>query len=141
MAGGVQVSMDNVALVAFERPVATIYLGNPSIADVTVIDSRHVFVLGKRYGTTNLIALSADKSVIADDPVTVSSRTAGAVTIFRGPDTFNYGCTQQRCETNPMPGDPDGSPYFDTTQKERDAHEQEAAKAASGGGQQSGGVH
>src|SRR5271156_722781 len=110
----VQVPMDNVTLVSFKTPVTTVYIGNPSIAELTIIDSRHVFVMGKRFGATNLIALGADKTMLENDPVVVSSRHAEAVTVFRGPDTFNYVCTGFHCETRPVPGDP--QPYFDNTE-------------------------
>src|SRR5215472_10086126 len=84
IAGSVVVAMDNVMLVTFKKPVSTVYIGNPSIAEVTMIDSRHAFVLGKRFGATNLIALSADKKVAENDPVLVSARFGDAVTIYKG---------------------------------------------------------
>lgn len=130
VAGGVSVQMDNVALVAFKDPVATLYLGNPSIADLTLIDSKHAFVMGKRFGTTNLIGLSADKNVIVNEPVTVSSRGTGAVTIYRGADSYNYSCTKSHCETHPVPGDPDGLPYFENTEHTAGEHDDTASKAA-----------
>lgn len=128
MAGGVSVQMDNVAVVAFKEPVATLYLGNPSIAELTLIDSRHAFVLGKRFGITNLIALSPDKSVIVNEPVTVTSRGWGSVTIYRGADSYNYTCSKQHCETRPVPGDP--VPYFDNTEHAAGEHDDTATKAA-----------
>jgi len=133
----VQVPMDNVTLVSFKEPVSTVYIGNPSIAELTLVDSRHVFVMGKRFGATNLIALGADKTMIANDPVTVSSRHAEAVTVFRGPDTYNYVCTGFHCETRPVPGDP--KPYFDNTEGSAIAHEDAGTKLA--GGNQGGGTH
>ena len=54
------VPMDEVRMVTFVKPVATVYVGNPMIADITVIDSRHVFVLGKAFGATNIIALDSN---------------------------------------------------------------------------------
>jgi len=125
---GVSVPMDNVALVTFKMPVATVYIGNPSIAQLTVIDSRHVFVMGKRFGATNLIALGADKKLLENDPVTVSSRNAEAVTVFRGDDTYNYVCTDFHCETRPVPGDPKS--YFDNTESAAGEHEDTASKGA-----------
>jgi len=127
----VTVPMDNVALVSFKQPVSTVYIGNPSIAELTVIDSRHVFVMGKRFGATNLIALGPDKMLIENDPVTVSSRHAEAVTVFRGPDTYNYVCTGFHCETRPVPGDP--KVYFDNTEGTAGEHEEAATKVAGGG--------
>lgn len=124
----VMVPMDNVTLVTFKDPVSTVYIGNPSIADLTLVDSRHVFVLGKRFGATNLIALGADREIVENDPVTVSSRQAEAVTVFRGPNTFNYVCTGLHCETRPVPGDP--KPYFDNTEGAATAHEEAGTKLA-----------
>jgi hypothetical protein len=133
----VSVPMDNVALVSFKTPVTTVYIGNPSIAELTIIDSRHVFVMGKRFGATNLIALGADKTMLENDPVVVSSRHAEAVTVFRGPDTFNYVCTGFHCETRPVPGDP--KVYFDNTEGAAGEHEDTANKT--GGGSSQGGNH
>ena len=134
----ISVAMDNVTLVAFKAPVATVYIGNPSIADLTILDSKHVFVLGKRFGATNLIALGTDKKVIENDPVTVLSRQAEAVTVFRGENTYNYVCTGLHCETKPVPGDP--KPWFDNTEGEAGAHEDAGTKVA-GGGPAGGGIH
>jgi Flp pilus assembly secretin CpaC len=82
-AGGVAVPMDEVRTVAFAKPVATVYVGNPAIADINMIDARHAFVLGKSYGTTNIIALD----------------NAGRNT------QTTLSCTGQRCEAAPRPGD------------------------------------
>ncbi len=132
LAGGVLVAMDNVTTVTFKNPVATVYVGNPSIAEVTMIDSRHAFVLGKRFGGTNLIALRADHTKAEEVPVQVSSRSAGAVTIFRGPNSFNYSCSSYHCETRPVPGDP--AQYFDNTERPAVEHEDAGNKGASPAG-------
>jgi hypothetical protein len=39
--------LDEVHTVTFRTPVATVYVRQPSIADVTMIDARHAFVQGK----------------------------------------------------------------------------------------------
>jgi len=125
----IMVPMDNVALVSFKDPVSTVYIGNPSIADLTLVDSRHVFVMGKRFGATNLIALGPDKTVIEND----------AVTVFRGGDTYNYVCTGFHCETRPVPGDP--KTYFDNTENTATEHEEAGTKVAGGTGSSGGGMH
>ena len=113
--------MDNVTLVAFKQPVTTVYVGNPSIANITMVDTRHAFVLGKRFGATNLIALGSDKSIVVNEPVLVTARHADAVTVFRGSSTFNYSCSDFHCETRPAPGDP--KTYFDNTEGSAIEHE------------------
>ncbi len=128
-AGGIAVPMDDVRLVAFKQPVATVYLGNSTIAELTPIDSRHVFVLGKTFGTTNLIALAHDNSVIINEPVTVFGNSMGAVTLTRGADSFTYTCTSQRCEAAAVPGD--AKAYFENAAGQASEHVDALTKAAS----------
>jgi Flp pilus assembly secretin CpaC len=130
-AQGISVALDEVTLVAFPQPVATVYLGNSSIADLTLLDARHVFVLGKSFGSTNLIALSADKTVVSNEQVTVLGQRVGAVTLNRGADTYNFACTSQRCETRPLPGD--AKAFFDNAMSETNAHVDQGNKSAQTG--------
>jgi hypothetical protein len=105
VASGVGVTVDQARLVSFPEPVKTVYVGNPWIADVSMVDSQHAFLLGKTFGVTNMIALSADGKQISNQQVTVMNNGA-AVTVNRGADQFNYMCTLSHCETSPRPGDP-----------------------------------
>jgi hypothetical protein len=94
-----------------------------------------VFVLGKRFGATNLIALNGEKKLIENDLVTVSAQHAAAMTVFRGRDTYNYVCTSFHCETRPVPGDP--TTYFSNVEQEANAHDETATKVAGAGSSQS----
>lgn len=105
MAGDIAVPMDQVRIVTFDKPVSTVYVGNPVVADVTVIDSKRVFVLGKAFGSTNVIALDAAGNQIADKALTVYGSGANMVTLNRGAEQLTYACAAARCETAPMPGD------------------------------------
>ena len=73
-AAGVAVAMDEVRTVTFPKPVATIYVGNPSIADINMIDSRHAFILGKGYGNTNMLALDQDGKQVSNTHISVLAR-------------------------------------------------------------------
>jgi Pilus formation protein N terminal region len=126
--GGVIVPIDEVRLVSFPKPVTTVYVGNTTIADVTMVDSRHAFLLGKEFGQTNLIALSADGNSVANDHVTVLGHRVGMVTVNRGPDQFNYSCTAAHCEVRPVPGDPKA--FFDNTHDAIKTQEDMGLKAA-----------
>ncbi len=128
-AGTLSVPMDQVRMVTFVRPVATVYVGNPMIADVTVIDSRHVFVLGKTFGSTNIIALDSNGHEIADNPLTVFGSSANVVTLNRGGTQVTYSCAASRCETAPLPGD--DKTLFDDTMGQITAHQDAGQKAAS----------
>ena len=132
-AGGVGVVVDQARLVAFPAPVKTVYVGNPWIADISMVDPQHAFLLGKTFGVTNLVALSADGKQVSNQQVTVSNNGA-AVTVNRGADQFNYMCTLAHCETSPRPGDP--VPYVTQTEAPATTHE---SAATSGAGTSTGG--
>lgn len=105
IAAEIQVPLDHVRTVTFERPAKTIYIGNPTVADITVVDSRHVFVLGKSFGSTNLIALDSAGEETVNEQVIVTDRPGGVVTIQRGVARMNMICTASLCEGSPVPGD------------------------------------
>jgi len=126
---GVSVVMDQVRVVTFKRPVSTVFVGNPVIADATVIDPYHAFILGKAYGVTNLIALSAQSQTIANQQITVANRNGGVVTLNKGAAQFTYSCTTAHCETNPRPGDQ--KTFFDDTESAIGTHQEQSIHAAS----------
>jgi hypothetical protein len=126
---GVSVIMDEVRVVTFKRPVSTVFVGNPVIADATVIDPYHAFILGKAYGVTNLIALSAQSQTISNQQITVANRSGGVVTLNKGVAQFTYACTTAHCETNPRPGDQKA--YFEDNSGSIGSHEEQSIKAAS----------
>jgi Flp pilus assembly secretin CpaC len=102
----VGLGLDEVHTLTFRTPVATVYVGNPSIADVTMIDARHAFVQGKGYGRTNIMALNHDNVMVFNTHVTVTGNSGGGtVTLNRGAQRVTLNCGGGRCETTPMPGD------------------------------------
>src|ERR1700756_938045 len=104
-AEGVAISMDEVRTITFPKPVATVYVGNPSIADVNMIDARHAFVLGKGPGITNILALDTQGDQVSNTHVNVMTREASTVTLQRGPARLTYSCVASRCDETPEPGD------------------------------------
>lgn len=106
---GVSVPIDQVRMISFDKPVATVFVGNPSLADVTLIDQKHAFVLGRTFGTTNVIALDSKGGEIADDEVVISGANA-VVTLNRGAKQATFACASNRCEASRVPGD-EKDPY------------------------------
>jgi hypothetical protein len=103
---GVALALDEVHTLTFNSPIATVYVGNPAIADVTMIDSRHAFVQGKGYGRTNIVALNHDNVQVFNTHVTVTGgEGGGTVTLNRGAQRITLNCAGGRCEPTPMPGD------------------------------------
>ncbi len=113
-AAGFSVPLDEVKVITFKTPVKTVFVGNPTIADVTVIDPQHVFVLGKSFGTTNLVALDDRGRETVNSQISVFDRPGSVVTLHRGPAKITLSCTTVRCEAAPTPGD-DKEPFEQVT--------------------------
>jgi Flp pilus assembly secretin CpaC len=103
-AADIAVPEDEARIVKFDKPVTTIYVANPMVADVNMIDSTHAFVLGKVYGATNVIALDAKGNPIEAKHVTVFG-SSHLVTLNRGSAQFTFACASVRCESATSPGD------------------------------------
>lgn len=130
IAESITVPLDEVKTIAFDRPIATVYVGNPAIADVTMIDSTHAFILGKSFGATNLLALDSRGNQISNQPVTVLSRTDSMVTLNLGASQLTYACAARRCETTPTPGD--AKDPYETEMSQATSHSDLGMKAAAG---------
>src|SRR5665213_441348 len=124
----VALALDEVHTLTFRAPVATVYVGNPTIADVTMIDARHAFVQGKGYGRTNIVALNRDNVQVFNTHVTVIGNDSGnTVTLNRGAQRITLSCAGGRCEPTPTPGD--GKDSYDAASTQASGH-QNAARAA-----------
>ena len=99
------VPMDQVRMITFAAPVSTVFVGNPQIADVTVVDSTRIFLMGKNFGTTNLMALDEYGNQVSNDRITVQTRDGAVVTLHRGKFQTTMACVGGRCQNAPLPGD------------------------------------
>lgn len=129
----VELTLDQVHTLTFRAPVATVYVGNPAIADITMVDARHAFVQGKAYGRTNIVALNQTGAQVFGANVTViGADRSDTVVLNRGAQRVTYSCTETRCEPTPMPGD--GKDSFDAQNNQITTHQENARKAAQSGG-------
>ena len=125
----VALALDEVHTLTFRAPVATVYVGNPTIADVTMIDARHAFVQGKGYGRTNIMALNRDNVMVFNTHVSVTSNNGGGtVTLQRGVQRVTLNCAGGRCEATPTPGD--AKELFDSAVGQLTGHQSAARGAA-----------
>lgn len=132
-APAMSIPLDEVRVVSFAKPVSLLYVGNPVIADVTIIDSRHAFVQGKAFGATNIVALDANGRPVANEQIVVSSKGNSVVTLQRGTQQMTYACAASRCQSTPQPGD--GKDAFDAATDQVQKYQSMLAKAAAGGAQ------
>ena len=77
---------------------ANVVVSNPAIADVTVVDAHSVIVIGKGYGTTQIMALDSSGHVLLDSVVMVTAPQEGQVTVYRGAASANQYSCSPRCE-------------------------------------------
>lgn len=97
-AGIVTVAVNQGLKVTVPGAAKSVVVGNPAIADVNVIDTHTVLIVGKGYGVTNVVVVDALGGTLFDSQVIVQAPNAGRVTIYRGAKAAtDYACSP-RCE-------------------------------------------
>lgn len=67
-------------------------VANPKIADVTVVDANTLFITGKGYGVTEVVAVDAVGRPLFQSQVVVSAGSAGSVRVWRGAQATEMAC-------------------------------------------------
>src|SRR5260370_1518062 len=88
----IAVNVDQAKLVRLPSRVATIVVGNPLIADVTLQTGGLIVVTGKGYGATNFIAMDRAGEILADRVIQVEGPTDRLGTVYRGVARESYSC-------------------------------------------------
>lgn len=98
------VQLDKAKLVKVPAHVETIVVGNPGIADVTMMKRNGLMVVtGKGYGETNVIFVDPTGQALSEAAITVTAGQA-LLTVQRGMDRESYSCTP-RCQPAVTLGD------------------------------------
>jgi Flp pilus assembly secretin CpaC len=105
------VVLDQAQITQLPERVATIVIGNPLIADVTLQAGGNMVITGKGYGSTNIIALDRTGATLMTKIVRVVG-PRDTVIVYRGIDRESYSCAPD-CERRITLGD--APPYFDAT--------------------------
>lgn len=124
-----RVTIDKNHVLRTDRPVETIIVGNPHIADVSAQSNQLMFVLGRTSGETNILGFDKEGNVVFDKDVIVVPHTTRTVTLHRGTSTETFACAP-RCEIELHPGD--DATKFDSIKKQSADHVGLASGAASG---------
>ena len=98
------VTVDRAKLFRINKPAATVIIGNPAIADVTVEDERTLVLTGRSFGVTNLMILTEDGELIVDRTIVVRGHEANTVRIYRRASRETYACAPV-CEPTLTIGD------------------------------------
>ncbi len=92
------VDLNQSRRVMLHGAAANVFVADPAVADVTMIDSHSVIVLGKGYGVTQVLVTDHAGHTLLDSVVAVVGSDAGRVTVYRGEAAQDYHCSS-RCET------------------------------------------
>ena len=125
----IEVLLDQARIVRLPDRVATIVIGNPTVADGTLQLGGLMVVTGKGYGTTNMIALDARGEVLSEQIIVVGAAREAVLTVWRGVDRETWSCAP-RCERSIMLGD--APEFFDSAVKQTEARNSQAASPSGG---------
>jgi Flp pilus assembly secretin CpaC len=86
------VDLDHARIVRMPEGAQTLIIGNPMIADVTMLKSNRLMVItGKSFGSTNLIVLDQTGNQVGESLITVSPPMDKLV-VQRGTRRESYAC-------------------------------------------------
>ncbi|MGH6987940.1 MAG: pilus assembly protein N-terminal domain-containing protein [Caulobacteraceae bacterium] len=96
-AAGLDIAIDQAARIGLGAPIRDVIVGDPAVASVTVMDSRHLMVVGKAYGVTNLMVTDQAGRTILNSEVAVGAPNADHISLYRGAQMSDWACSP-RCE-------------------------------------------
>ncbi len=100
----VTVLLDRAQIMPFPSTTETIVVGNPIIADVTMLrNTGQVILTGKGFGDTNLLFLDGHGAVLQEARLRVRE-SPSVMVVQRGMDRETYAC-HPRCEPTVALGD------------------------------------
>ena len=102
--GAVLVNVNMARVLRINAPAATIIIGNPGIADVTIQDPQTLVLTGKSYGQTNMIVLDAAGEPVADTLIEVVQTHDDIVTVYLGQARTTLAC-EPICQSTITLGD------------------------------------
>lgn len=100
----INVNVNMARILRINAAAATVIVGNPGIADVTIQDPQTLILTGKSFGQTNLIVLDSAGNPIADTLIEVVQMQAGIVTVYQGQARTSLACAPV-CQSVVMMGD------------------------------------
>lgn len=103
----INVNVNMARILRINAAAATVIVGNPGIADVTIQDPQTLILTGKSYGQTNLIVLDSAGNPIADTMIEVVQMQAGVMTVYQGQSRTSLACAPV-CQNIIMMGDDAG---------------------------------
>ncbi|MFP5297222.1 MAG: pilus assembly protein N-terminal domain-containing protein [Alphaproteobacteria bacterium] len=87
------VEIDQAQRVQLRGPAGSVIVGNPQIADVTVVDANTLYITGKGYGVTEVVAVDPiGRTVFQSQVVVTAGEGSGRVRVWRGAQATEMAC-------------------------------------------------
>lgn len=99
----INVFADRAKIMPLPGDPATMIIGNPMIAEVTV-QNNVMAIHGRHFGTTNLIILNQDGTELASYEINVQQGGGSLMQVFKGGARMSFNC-EPGCESIAVPGD------------------------------------
>jgi Flp pilus assembly secretin CpaC len=100
----ISVKVNMARILRISAPAATVIIGNPGVADITIQDPQTLVLTGKSYGQTNLIVLDSAGNPVADTIVSVVQGQSDLLTVYMGTARTTLTC-EPVCQPTIMLGD------------------------------------
>ncbi|MBI1211722.1 MAG: pilus assembly protein PilQ [Alphaproteobacteria bacterium] len=127
-----KVDFDQTSVVRLDRDAKTVLVGNSAIADAQMIDPKTVYVLGRMFGQTNIVALDANGEEVLNTRVTVGVSNTSVVTLYRGAQGQRTLACSPRCERTLTQGDAEFQPMLTDADRKTEVSDKNN-KISSGG--------
>ena len=92
LADSLTVPIDHSMRLTVAGSAASVVVGNPQVADVTVVDSHTLFISGRGYGETDVVVLDGAGRTVYSNEVLVGSPNNGRVSVYRGAARTDMAC-------------------------------------------------
>ena len=87
------VEIDQARRVQLRGPAGSVIVGNPQIADVTVVDANTLYITGKGYGVTEVVAVDPiGRTVFQSQVIVTAGDGGGRVRVWRGAQATEMAC-------------------------------------------------
>lgn len=110
-ASRIVIEKNHSARVVLPASAGSVVVGNPDIADVTVVDSRTLYIIGKGFGRSSVSVTDGAGRNIFDADVMVGTPVEGGVTVYKGLKSTTLICGRTCIEqTDGMQTSPSSAP-------------------------------
>ena len=90
--GALNVEIDRSTRVQLRGAAASIIVGNSQIADVSLVDANTMFIVGKGYGVTEVVAVDGVGRTLFKREIVVTGGSTGSVRVWRGAQATEMAC-------------------------------------------------